>query len=200
MKKLLINIAALGLAASMYAQGTITVPLTLITAGTCTNLYDGGCLLYEISFDLTASTVGANSTFRLFDSPKTQIPRSGTATSNGIEYTNTGYTTYSYAFSNMNWLAAGSQPILGVNSNVNAYGVVTTFTNSSVLSNYLVTVTNTTAASALARPIRTMGIVQTNTITTYTFDVPVAFTRGITLSNTPALGASTATLIIKPSL
>jgi len=146
MKKILSSLISLVVAVGASAQTTTTeytLPAPLPGGiGGATNLYNGGTRVYAVTFDTSATpTAASNLLWALYDSPKTN-PRGAGTIDNILTYTNSGYTTYTAYTSNMNWLAAGSQPIQGVNSNVNFAGVTSTITNSAALSNYMFTVSN----------------------------------------------------------
>ena len=193
MKKLLIIASLFFASLTSYAEQINVV--TLPAATVCTNLYDGGTKLTEIVFDPTASSaIATNLSFKLFDAAKI-MPYIGGAgagvnITNGIVYTNAGYVTYTYGISNMNWLAAGSAPVLGLNSNRSPEGVTMTITNSSVLSNTLVTVSNWNAGALVVCPIRASGSVPSNATYTLSFPNGLYFARGITLSNAAGGGAT----------
>ena len=185
MKKILSSLISLVVAVGAFAQTeTTTIPIPQLSRQT--NLYNGGTRLYAFTVDLTgmaSATTVSNVAFELRDSPKSNIPRSGTATDNILEYTNSGYTSYATYVSNMNYLAAGSKLMQGVNVYTNYAGVVTTITNSSALSNYTFTTAVTVDGFVALRPVKVSGIANSNVITRFEFPSGIWFGRGITITN-----------------
>jgi hypothetical protein len=180
----------------------VTWPVPL--AGLCTNLINGAGTLYQIEFYAPdATTATTNMAFSIYDSPLSNS-KGGGVHLNSIAYTNTGYTTYVAYTSNMNWGAAGSVNIAGVNAFTNYGGAITYITNSSVLSNYLVTTPVVTAGGNVLRPKLFSGVALTNTTTTFTFPSGIRFGMGLTLTNTQVGGTAamltpmTVTLYYRP--
>ena len=192
MKKLFVTVLGIAsLVVCLQAQPYVmeSVVLTIPNASLQTNLIDGPCSVYSITFNpLACASVTTNLVYELRDSPRVNTPRSGTATANILEYTNTGYTYYTKVISNMNWGFAGLA-ILGVNSNVNYAGVITTITNSPVLSNYMFTVSNFQAGAAALRPVKISGGALTNTTTVVTFPDGMPFALGVSMTNKAGVAA-----------
>ena len=201
MKKLFtVSLVTLGLVVSSVAQSWISTTVTLpssIAASTYTNLWNGPTRL--LSFEVVRQGTGnVASAFRVFDSPLIQYEAGNNLKSNIFYFTNAPYVTYTVGRSNMNYLAAGSRPIVGVNISTNYAGVITTITNSSVLSNYFFTVSNVSAGGYVFNRVVFTGNAPTNTTTTFDFSSAggLWFGKGIGYSNIIGGAADGDTIVL----
>jgi len=197
MKKILTFIATTLICIACIGEQIATI-VDVAAGSKSTNLWSGATRVYSISMVDSTGTSGTNFSWLIYDSPYSQLKAPGFIVTNGIAWTNTGYATFTQFKSNMNFNVVGANIL---NSITNYEGVVTTITNSAVLSNYVYTLSNWSSGYTINK-LKLAGVTTSNAVTTtFEFADGLWFGKGITITNHPGWsGVAIFTIMHEPSV